>query len=280
MRVLRFSLLGLAVALTAISLTTIQGQGPGRVEGTTIKGRVVRVNPSNGSFIVRNSVGKEVTVYGGPRTTYRLGDRDIRIGDVREGMTLSGTYNVTDDRYILGSATFAAEGAAQEEKVAPPPRETSDAARLHGRIIRAESDPNHLVFRTADGKEMLLYLDNKMEVTATFEMRGGKRVLVGLNAGAAREEGRPVDRDQTARPAEDTRISGTVVRVLGTDNQFIVRTSEGKEMTFYGDPSATYTFDERTVKFADIPQGASVDINYSMRGTRPYANRVIGRRRR
>jgi hypothetical protein len=77
-----------------------------------------------------------------------------------------------------------------------------------------------------------------------------------------------------------TELTGTVVRVAGSDNQFIVRTEDGREMTFYADPKATYEFDGRAAQFSDLRSGVGVSITYDVRDRKHYARRIIGRLRR
>src|SRR5690349_5069685 len=53
-----------------------------------------------------------------------------------------------------------------------------------------------------------------------------------------------------------TNIRGRIVRVQGTD-QFVVRTPENKEMTFYVNPDTRYMMNNQAAKFTDLRVGAN-----------------------
>jgi hypothetical protein len=251
------------VLVAVLAVTVIAAQAPRRDPGNTFTGRVISVSPSGNSFVVRGVGGKEVTLYSGPRSTYRMGGRDVRFQDIREGWYVTAPYETSGERYIVGNVTLSESARDDRER-------SEGGAGLRGQILKAHSDPNHLVIRTADGKELLLYLPDG-NLSFTFETRGGKRVLTSMTAAAAARE------DQSRVPTE---ISGTVVRVVGTDNQFIVRTADGKEMTFYADPTARYEFAGQAGTFRDLREGVPVNIGFQVREGRHYANRIIGRPRR
>jgi len=244
--------------LLAFSVTVTATEPPRR-QGTTVQGKVLRV--SGDSFVVRTDAGKEVTLYSGPKSIYRLRDREGRFTDFRTGMPIRATYDVSDDRYVIGSLELADEPAAPAGQ---------EGRNVQGRIIRASSDPNHLVIQTADGKEMILYLDSKREATFTFETREGKRLLAGLSFGVASE---------APAAAPRTPLSGTIVRVAGPDRQFVVRTEDGREITLYADPKAVYEYDGREAEFTTMRPGVSVNVDYDVRDRKHYARRIIGRRR-
>lgn len=262
MRKVRMALLALAL----LALGTSEAWSQGRrdpADGARVRGKVIRVSPTGNSFVV-GVEGKEVTLYTGERTTYRHRDKPGRFADVRVGMPVAGVYDVTGDRFIVRSLDLDFEGDAPAVREAPP----AAGPGLRGQILRAQSEPNHLVIRTEDGKEVILYLDNRA-ATFTFETRAGKRILTGINAAVARTDG----------PARNTdRLSGTIVRTLGED-RFIIRTTDGKETTFYADPKIAYEFDGRAGRFSDLREGVAVEIGFDVRDRRHYANRVIGRRR-
>jgi len=247
----------LAFALIAIGAATVMGDPPRR-EGTAVRGKVVRV--SGNTFVVDVEGGKQITLHTGPKSVYRLRDRDGRFEDIRAGMSIRALYNVSDDRYIINSVALADEPAA-------PPRD--DGSSVRGRITRASSDPNHLVIQTADGKEMILYLDGKREGAFTFETRDGKRVLTGLSFSLG-----------GSAPAETpTALRGTIVRVSGPDRQFVLRTEDGREVIFHADTKAVYEYDGREAEFTTMRPGVSVNVDFDVRDKKHYARRVTGRRR-
>jgi len=248
----------MAAALLAFSIS-VSTADPPRREGTGVRGKVLRV--SGNSFVVQTDEGKQVTLHSGPKSVYRLRDRDGRFEDIRTGMPIRANYDVSEDRYIINSLSLADEPAAPAGQ---------DAKNVRGRVIRASSEPNHLVIQTADGKELILYLDSKSEGTFTFDTREGKRVLTGLSFGLASE---------TSGSAPRTPLTGTIVRVAGPDRQFVVRTEDGREVTLYAEPKAVYEYDGREAEFTTMRPGVSVNVDYDVRDRKHYARRIIGRRR-
>jgi len=249
----------LAVALLVVAAVQAQRRG----DGTTVRGSVVRITPTGNSFVVRVDGGKEVTLYGGPRSTYRLGERTVRFQDIRQGMYVTAPYETSGDRYIVGAVTLSE--SARDER----PRGEFGAG-IRGRVVKAHSDPNHLIVRTEDGKEIILYLvDGAMSFT--FETREGKRVLTSMTTAAVRAG------QSRATSAE---VIGTVIRVAGKDNQFVVRTADGKEVIFYADPKAVYDFDGREGAFSDLREGVVVGVGFNVREGRHFAHRISARPRR
>jgi len=256
----------LALALVAVSVT-VWAEPPRReaADGPSVRGKVVRV--SGDSFIVRTDAGKEVTLYSGPKSVYRRNDKAIRFEDIREGMPISAVYATSGDRYMINTLTLA------DDRAAPTDRPAAAGESIRGRILRASSDPNHLVIQTADGKEMILYLDGRSEASFTFDTREGKRMLTSMMTAAPAAAG---GREEAATP---TTLSGTIVRVAGPEKRFIVRTADGREVIFDTDTATTYAIDGSTA-FTDLRPGAAVDVTYAVRDRRHFANRVSGRPRR
>jgi len=233
---------------------------------------VVRVDPASNLFIMRTGEGKEVTLFAGQKSTFRFNDRAARLQDLREGMPVTAVFAPTADRFVVSSVTLSATQEPRAGQGAPAAGEA-----MRGRIVGAHSEPPHLIIRSEDGKEMILYLDGRQDVTFRYETRGGKRVLTALSSGQPAAAAPPTGGTPAPSP---TQLTGTVVRVAGPDNQFIVRTEDGREMTFYADPKAIYEFDGRTGQFSDLRSGVGVSITYDVRDARPYARRIIGRPRR
>jgi hypothetical protein len=259
MRGLRTFLPMLVIAMLAVCTTTAAGDPPRR-EGTPVRGRVLRI--SGDSFLVQVEGGKQVTLHSGPKTVYRYRDRDGRFNDIRAGMSIRAIYDVSQERNLVSSVILE-----DADRDAPAGQE---AANIRGRIVKANSDPNHLVILTTDGKELILYLDSQRESTFRYETREGKRVLTGLSLGLVREG---------PAPAATAPISGTIVRVAGADRQFVVRTEAGREVIFYAEPKAVYEFDGREVEFTTLRPGVSVSVNYDVRDQKHYARKISGRKR-
>jgi len=279
MRRNRFSwlVLGLALAL-ATSTVMAQTQPQARrdaAHGTNLRGRVVRVDAANNQFMLRTTDGKEVAFYTTPEAIFRFNDRVVRFADLRDNMDVSVVYDTRDQRNYVSSVTTVTETAP-----AAPAAPTAPAnAEVRGRISAVQSNPNHLILKTTDGKEMIVYLDDTRDITVRFEMRDGKRFLTGLSAAGVVENNRTTE-TVPAAPANGTTVEGTVIKVVGADNQFILRTPEGREVTFYSAPEAVYRFEDRDARFADLREGVPVTVTYDTRDKRNVVRSVFGRRRR
>jgi len=221
MRRLLYAVMG-ALAL-AFVLPTLGWAQTARqaVVGTTIHGRVVRVAPTTNTFIVQTPEGREVTFYANPQTTYRFNNQAVQFNELREGTTITATYNTQGDRYIANAVTWGdtapAPGTATRttttEQV-PPPSGTTTAtpapqtnvptgSTLEGTILRVQGTDQFIV-RTADGKEMVFYaapqavyrfderpatfaeIQQGMPVTITYSMQDGRRPIASTIVGRRR----------------------------------------------------------------------------------------------
>jgi len=71
---------------------------------------------------------------------------------------------------------------------------------------------------------------------------------------------------------------GEVVRVVGQD-QVIIRTADGKEVTVYTNPQTTYSLNNQPTTLTQFQAGTPVEVNYQLQNGRPYARGILGRRR-
>jgi hypothetical protein len=123
---------------------------------------------------------------------------------------------------------------------------------------------------------MIIYLDTKAEAIFTFDLQEGKRVLTSMTAKTPATAPAAGREEATAPP---TTISGTIVRVVGPERRFVVRTVDGKELLFDTDMGTTYSIDGSTA-FEDLRPGFSVDVTYGVKDRRHFAHRVLGRPRK
>jgi len=85
---------------------------------------------------------------------------------------------------------------------------------------------------------------------------------------APRQEANPTATKQQARE-----VKGKVIR---TDkDQFVVRTSDNKEVTIYTHPKTTYRSNNRDVRFSDVRVGTNITTGYDLDGERYLANNVV-----
>ncbi len=83
--------------------------GPGEVteaatpEEPILEGTVVRVLEPQNQFVVRTAAGKEVIVYGHPRTAYTFNGRAVRLGEIRTGANVRIHYDMRNERPMARS---------------------------------------------------------------------------------------------------------------------------------------------------------------------------------
>lgn len=272
-----------------------QAPAPPAVKETTLQGKVVRVTADGDSFVVQTPAGKEITLHAGAQTRYTLNDRPVQSYDVRPGTNVAAVYDVRDGQFFARTVALAnppvvtpavpvvpapAVIAAPREVVvqeAMPavPADANRVARVHGRIVGLHENPNYLILRTADGREVNLYLDGRQEVTATYATQNGKAVVTTLAAPVILDN-RPVAPAPAA--AAVTTVEGTVIRVVGPQNQLVVRTPDGREMTVYADPQTVYQLDGVT-RITDLQAGTPIVVQYAERDRRPVVRAIRGPRR-
>lgn len=204
MRVLLMA--ALVAAGIAVLATPAQAQAPrvttSTTPGTTIQGQVIRVSPTNNSFVVLGPEGRQVTVYTTPQATFRFGERPARLSDLKEGSRVTVDYDLRDNRYMARSVTWT-----ENATLSPSPAQTTTAAPapvltgtpLQGTIVRLEGSDQVLV-RTPDNREVVFYADPQtvyrlqdrsvgfvdlrpgMPVTVTYDLRDRRpfaRTIIG-----------------------------------------------------------------------------------------------------
>ena len=91
-------------------------------------------------------------------------------------------------------------------------------------------------------------------------------------------QAQPAPAAQAPPAANATTYQGQVVRVVGQD-QVVIRTSDGKEITVYTNPQTTYSLNNQPATISSFQAGVPVEVNYVMQNGRPYARGILGRRR-
>jgi hypothetical protein len=167
---------------------------------------------------------------------------------------------------------------------APAQRPVARATRIDGRVVRVVG-PDRFVVRGADNREVILHAGPKTRFlmnnrAARFaDLREGVRVVGDFDV----VEGRNLISAVTLTPAavveeappRETVLEGTIVRVLEPDNQFIVLTPAGREVTVFAQPRTTFMLDNRAVRLADLRRGANVRVQFDLRNQRHFARTVV-----
>jgi len=128
-----------------------QGANDNRVQG-----RVVRVG--NNQFVVQTPNGQNVTLYTNPQTRYALNNRAAQFSDVRVGSNVNLLYTPQGNQWYADQVTFipANDGAAPAVQEAVPQGNAAGQV-IDGQIVRVIGQ-DQVVVRTADGKEIILYV--------------------------------------------------------------------------------------------------------------------------
>lgn len=266
---------------------------PGRREinntnvGTRMRGSVVRVSEPDGMVVVQSADGKQMSFYSDKRSKYRLNSRDATIANLQTGSNVDIQYETRNGRTMIHTISLPGQDDAMDQSGKTTsqtsrylePREVNGQTRLHGRITQISSNPNQFVFRGDGGKETVVLLDDSRDMELTVENRNGRMYLSRVSVWDT-TNGNRVD---SAMPATTTgtAVTGTIVRVMGRENQFVLRTQSGEEIVMYGDPRATIRIDNQSVPFGSIQEGTQATVVYDSRGKKKILRsfEATGRRR-
>ena len=87
----------------------------------------------------------------------------------------------------------------------------------------------------------------------------------------------PGHAQSTAPPATGVAVGvslqGRIVRMQAPD-QFIVRTRDGRDVTFYTGTSTRYLYNDRPIRYSDLRVGSDITAAYTMEGDRYMASSV------
>jgi len=241
-------------------------------QGLQIQGRIVRTAPDQ--FIVETRDNKQVTFYTNPQTRYLQNNKVVRYADLRVGANITAGYVTEGDRYIVNTVTLAPAQPGSPVQV-----EGAQAGRanlVEGEIVRVVGK-DQVVIRTSDGKEVIVYVSP--ETRYQLNAKGGE--FNDLKAGTTIGVDYDVrDQRNTARQVVGvTRVEGQVVRVVG-QNQVIIRTSDGKEVTVNVSPETRYQLTTQGGQLTDVRPGTDISVYYDVRDQRPVARRIFPLRRR
>ena len=164
----------------------------------------------------------------------------------------------------------------------PMSRADEPALKLTTRAKIATIDPqtNQVKLRTEEDKPLTVIVDNQtkirvsdrevrladlregLEVAVVYQTINGKNMASALTVASTAEPPPPPTESPTKgtvaviRAPKQTKITGTVVKVLQASNSFLVRMPDGHEDMFYFD---------NTASAADLEEGATVTVVYQVR---------------
>jgi len=172
MKVSLWSRLALALLCAGVALPVLARQTAreerreARQAVKELRGKVLRT--SDDRFIVSTPDGKEVTLYTGPKTRYLRGDTVIKYSEVRTGVPITIGYSTEGDRYIANTVTLAGDDVPG--KTTTTTTTTTDGTVVEGTVVRVVGQ-DQVIMRTADGKEVIVYVNP--QTTYTFNNAAG-----------------------------------------------------------------------------------------------------------
>jgi len=278
---------GLALTLPAVGQEpdpTRPGQAP-----LELRGRVVKVGTDQ--IVLEGGDRKQTTLAVNPKTRFLMNNKPVVISDLRVGSSVATTYVMDGTRYIAGTVTLT-EAKSDKE---PAPRA---ATELSGKVVKVAAD--EVIIETPEKKKVSVMLTSKTRfsrndkdvlvadirvgsnVTAVYTLDGTRYVADSVvlvdNLPVSPPPPNKPDTDPPAvKPpaATPTRIEGEVVRVVGED-QVVVRTVDGREVTVFVGPQTSYVFDSKAGTFAALKVGEPIAVEYTVVGTRYRASRITG----
>jgi len=131
-----------------------------KVQTQRVSGKIVSVD--QGVVVVRDSAGKEVTLNSAAQTRFLIDGRPARITDFRVGSAINAAYIMDRDRMVLDTLVIGELPAAP----AAPATPATEGTLLQGTVVRVVGK-EQLVLRTADGKEMVVFVspETKFQLT-------------------------------------------------------------------------------------------------------------------
>jgi hypothetical protein len=174
-------------------------------------------------------------------------------------------------------------GAAQAAPV------QGTGTQIRGEVIR--SGGGEFIVRGADKKEMVFRTNPETRYFTNNKASRFDDIRVGttINAWYGPPQNDqyyantvhvlPADGATTQVPAaNNTFYEGQVVRVVGND-QVVLRTADGKEVTVFVNPQTTYQINDQPAAFNQFQVGLPIRVEYSIQNDRPIARGIISRRR-
>jgi hypothetical protein len=233
---------------------------PAQPKAKTLQGKVVKVQGTDNLLILGTEDGRTVRVTVDPRVPIRWHGRVIKLAELNEGMNVTLFYDLANDRHVAQALTI---GTVME---AGPP------ITVKGTVLRVLADPNLLIMRAADGKELALGMDQETKIqVGTREVRlvnltpGMEIVAVYQLRPMATAISTPVSTGAALDP-----VRGRIVKIVGPDNLVILRTAEGKEYRFLVDETSQIRVNDSVVKVPALREDMDVAVVYSVRDNQNY----------
>jgi translation initiation factor IF-1 len=189
------------------------------------------------------------------------------------------------------SALYFTSMACADDK----PRD-KQALQVQGKVVKTGKDT--IILETPEKKQVTLYVGdqtkytmnnkavqlNDVRVGATISagyVTDGDRwmantVVVGVDQDRDRDRSAPPDKGSdkgSEKPERGTMLEGEIIGIEGED-QLIIKTPDGKEVTVFVDPKTRIMLANKERKFSDLKKGGHIGVEYNEREKKYYAANV------
>lgn len=182
------------------------------------------------------------------------------------------------ERYLVNQVQIGANGTAAT------PNEND--RRFRGRVTKIVNKEQFVV-KSQVGKEVTFYTQPQAQIMIDGKSGRVEDLKVGSEVEVVYVERNdqwwvesvmvtPATANNTAPAANE--VHGTILRIVGND-QVIVKTTDGKEVTVYVVPTTTYSLDNQPGRLTDLQPGTTVRVQTETRDRGLFGRSFLGLRR-
>jgi hypothetical protein len=131
-------------------------QGGANVQTQRVTGKIVKAD--NGQVVLLTDAGKEVTLNSAAQTRFMIDGQPARFADLNVGTVVNAAYFMDRERMVLDTITVG--GTA--------PAAPAEGTLLQGTVVKVVGQ-DQIVVRTADGKEMVVFVSPQTKFQLTTQ---------------------------------------------------------------------------------------------------------------
>jgi hypothetical protein len=163
------------------------------------------------------------------------------------------------------------------------PVQAQKGASIRGQVVRVQG-PDRFVVRTPDKKEVILHANDQtkflhkdrvvrfnelregIEINAVYDVIGDQNLVSSVTL---------TPDEIVAEDQDAVTLEGTIVRILETDNQIVVRTARGDEKVLIIDPRSKFFVENRAARLVDFRTGMPVRVSVDVRNQKNMVRTVV-----